>query len=150
MPAEASVEDLILTRMKWYDGHASRAYFLFAGSKALQIVAAATIPLLALGNVPPAVTAAVGALVAVAIGLGELFRFHEKWINYRATCEALRDELFLYAAKAGPYAQAEAGPSRLAERAFSFLGEERKSWLEMARQAGAHEAPAAQAVAHSG
>ncbi len=150
MPAQANVEDLIHERMQWYDAHAHRAYFLFSGSKAVQIIAAAAIPLLALGKVSPFVTAAVGALVAVAIGLGELFRFHEKWINYRGTCEALRDELFLYAAQAGPYARPETSASQLAERAFGFLGEERKSWQEMARQAGAHEAPPAPAPAHSG
>ncbi len=150
MPAQANVEELILQRMKWYDAHAHRAYFLFVGSKAVQIVAAAAIPLLALGKVSPYVTAAVGAIVAVAIGLGELLRFHEKWINYRATCEALRDELFLYEAQAGPYARPGASTTQLAERAFGFLGEERRSWLEMARQAGAHEAPAAPVGAHPG
>lgn len=132
-------KETVLQQLGWYDRAARRNQLLFYGAKTLQVGAAAVVPILALTRAEPLVTAAVGALVAVLVGLEEVFRFHEKWLNYRSSCETLRMEVFLHQAGAGAYAAAALDSERdrlLAERFASVATQELERWHAMAAQAG--------------
>jgi hypothetical protein len=61
-------------------------------------------------------------------GLEHLYQFHQNWILYRSTCEALRNEKFLYLANAGPYAGAKDAHALLAERIESLVSQEHAKW----------------------
>ena len=75
------------------------------------------------------VGAASGAIVLLE-GLQVLSKWQENWILYRATCEGLRNELHLFAEKAGPYAnlRPEAAQRLLAERTSSLVMAEHSKW----------------------
>jgi hypothetical protein len=132
-----SQSDPVLTyldeQIVWYDRAAARAQVAFRAGKMVALMAAAAVPFCALLGAPAALTAGMGALIAVLEGMQQLFRFHETWLNSRSACEALRRERFLYTAGAGPYAEpARAGrpaATVLAERVAALTIEEHAKWI---------------------
>jgi hypothetical protein len=53
------------------------------------------------------VTAALGATVFLAEGLGRIGRYNETWIGYRRASESMKREYRLYINNAGDYTEAE-------------------------------------------
>jgi Protein of unknown function (DUF4231) len=135
--------DAVLTyvdeQMSYYERAAGRAQKAFRIGRLITLITAAAIPICALLNFSPLLTAALGALIAVLEGTQQIFQFHENWLNYRSTAEALRRERLLYTSGAGPYAEAEsAGRSAatlLAERVVALTTEEQAKWRTVAERA---------------
>ena len=48
-----------------------------------------------------------GLLIAVIAGVLELYQFQENWTGYRTTCEALKQEKYLFLTKTQPYDQGD-------------------------------------------
>jgi len=67
--------------------------------------------------------------------LQQLNQYHTNWMSYRATCEALKHEKFLYAALAGPYAGSANALALLAERVESLVSQEHAKWYSTQEQA---------------
>jgi uncharacterized protein DUF4231 len=126
----------------WYEARSRWNQLWYRSLKIAVIVVAASIPVLS--GVPPEavprwVLGALGALVAVIEGIQQVYQFHANWISYRATCEGLTREKFLYLAKAGPYASGESDVL-LAERIEALMTQENTKWLssqETAEKGGA-------------
>ena len=101
--------------------------------KTAQIVMAAAIPASA-ALVPDEklikyISAALGALIGIIEGVLQLGHYHENWVSYRATREALKREDLLFQGNAGPYATSE-GPERLfIERSDVIMSGESANWL---------------------
>ena len=70
-----------------------------------------------------------GVAVAVIAGVLSLFRFQELWIDYRSTCESLKQERYLFLTGSGPYAGENAG-SEFVTRVEAMLGKEHASWTD--------------------
>lgn len=73
-------------------------------------------------------------IVAAASALQGWFKFEQLWLNYRATCEALRREVHLYDAGIGDYAS----PAPFPEKAFvtkveALIAREADQWQEVVR-----------------
>jgi Protein of unknown function (DUF4231) len=76
-------------------------------------------------------------------GIQQVYQFHANWLSYRATCEGLKREKFLYLAKAGPYASATDSDVLLAERVEALISEENTKWVsaqEIEGKTGAKQA----------
>lgn len=137
----AATEDLapdpIIERMEeqiaWYDGKSRFSRLWFKRLKMTEIVAAALIPFLAASKIPhPEIaTGLLGVLITVFEGMLQLNQFHENWINYRATCENLRHEKYIFMAGAGPYASTENPRALLAERVEALVSQESAKWASM-------------------
>jgi hypothetical protein len=135
MPADVTMERLD-DQLKWYGDRSSRNQRYYKSLKILVIVVAASIPVLS-GNlpflgpdgVPKWGLGVLGALVAVIEGIQQVYQFHANWLSYRATCEGLKREKFLYLAKAGPYAAAADGDVLLAERVEAMISQENAKWV---------------------
>ena len=67
-------------------------------------------------------------------GLQQLQQYQQNWITYRATCERLKHEKFLFAARAGPYASSEP-EALLAERVESLVSQEHAAWVSQREEA---------------
>ena len=76
---------------------------------------------------PSTVAAVLGALIAVTEGVQQLFQFHERWINYRSTTEALKHHKYLYLSHAGPYTGADR-ERVLAEQVEALVSQENMQW----------------------
>jgi Protein of unknown function (DUF4231) len=129
-PAEARLEDQIA----WYDAQSRYNQRWFKVFKVCQIVTAAAIPVAAGVSAPTWLVGGAGALIVVLEGLQQLEQYQQNWITYRSTCERLKHEKFLFAARAGPYA----GPDPqvlLAERVESFVSQEHAAWASQHEEA---------------
>jgi hypothetical protein len=75
-----------------------------------------------------------GASIALLEGLQQLNQYHQNWITYRSTAEALKHEKFLFLSTAGPYAAASNPNSLLAERIESLVSQEHAKWASSQEQ----------------
>ncbi|HEX5796509.1 MAG TPA: DUF4231 domain-containing protein [Geminicoccaceae bacterium] len=145
-PTWTRLEDQI----EWYDRKGAEAQRTYRRLKVVQVVLAAFIPFLAgfqdsladllgleLALLPAVAIALLGVAVVVLEGLQQLSQYHQNWLSYRATCEALKHEKFLFLADAGPYGDTEDKRALLAERIEELIGKEHAQWVSVrARNAG--------------
>jgi hypothetical protein len=131
-PAEARVHDQIA----WYDKKSQLNQRWFKGLKICQIVTAAAIPVAAGVSAPIWLVGGGGALIVVLEGLQQLQQYQQNWTTFRATCERLKHEQFLYLAHAGPYGVAPNPEALLAERVESLVSQEHAAWVSQREEAG--------------
>jgi hypothetical protein len=129
-------------QIEWYDRKSMSSQRAFKRLRLVEILAAATIPVLAgfgQGSQSFALaTGLAGMLVTVIAGILALYRFQENWREYRATAEALKQEKFLYLSRARPY-QGEQRFETLVQRVETLLSRETTEWTEAMRMAQASE-----------
>jgi hypothetical protein len=112
----------------WYDRRSSENQRLYKWLKLLELAVAAALPVVAGVGSPVWVTGGLAAVVVVLEGAQHLFQFHEHWITYRTTAEALKHERFLYLAKAGAYG-GEDRHGQLAMRIETLISQEHAKWI---------------------
>lgn len=123
-PARERLEDQIA----WYDRKSQHNQHWFKRLKICQIVTAAAIPFAASVSAPVWVAGGGGVLIVVLESLQQLQQYQQNWTTYRATCERLKHERYLYLAEAGPYAAAEKPDALLAERVEGLVSQEHAAW----------------------
>jgi hypothetical protein len=127
LPARARLEDQI----NWYERNSQsnkRAYKLL---RSWTIIAAAAVPVfVACGIREPGLAAFFAATIAVAEGLQHLNQFHANWLSYRATCEALKHEKFLFEVASGVYGSTNA-VTALTERTEAVISQENAKWIAL-------------------
>jgi uncharacterized protein DUF4231 len=124
-PAWTRLEDQIA----WYDEKSNDNRHWFKRLKVLQIVTAAAIPVAASADAAGWLIGAGGALIVVVEGLQQLQQYQQNWTTYRATCERLKHEKFLFISGAGPYATTREPEARLAERVEALVSQEQAAWV---------------------
>ena len=122
-------------QLTWYDRKSAYNKSWHMRLKIATLVAAALIPLASGILTFPWVAGGLGVLVVVFEGAQQLNQFHHHWVTYRATCEALRHEKYLFLAGAGPYASADHPRRLLAERVESLVSTEHARWVSQQEQA---------------
>lgn len=124
--------DIVLERMEdqlnWYDKKSSYNERMFRWFKSATMVVSISIPLCAAFVKYPLITGGLGASIALLEGLQQLNQYHQNWITYRSTAEALKHEKFLFLSSAGPYANADNAKALLAERVESLVSQEHAKW----------------------
>lgn len=131
MPENTYV-DRIRDQSVWYGNKARSNRFVYLTSKVVQIVMAASIPVISVagaGDVQRWTSAILGAVIGVIEAILQLGQYQQNWLIYRATREALRREDFLYSAKAGPYSGNTDPDLVLVERADTIMSGENAKWV---------------------
>lgn len=123
-PAQARVRD----QVGWYDRKSQQNQRWFKRLKVGEIVTAAAIPFAASVSAPLWLVGGGGAVIVVLESLQQLQQYQQNWITYRATCERLKHEEFLFLAGAGPYAEAGDPEALLAERVEGLVSQEHAAW----------------------
>ncbi|MGH9452741.1 MAG: DUF4231 domain-containing protein [Terriglobia bacterium] len=129
-PTIVRLEDQI----NWYDRKSNSNQKIYKWSKAVEIGAAALVPLFS-GLKLYYVTGGLGVLIAILEGMLQLGQNHHNGITYRSTCESLKHEKYLYLAAAGPYANAAQKHTLLAERIESLVSQENAKWAALQERA---------------
>lgn len=113
----------------WYDKKSQSNQQWYKWLKGIEIIAAAAVPVVA--GIDAIVTAVLGVVVVVLEGVQHLNQFHNNWVAYRTTCEALRREKYLFLAKTGPYdALSDNGALKeLAGRVEALISTENTKWI---------------------
>ena len=126
--------DRLDDQIGWYDEKSTYCQRMYKALKLVEIVAAALVPLLAGLSAKGWITGLVGALVVALEGVQHLNQYHDRWISYRSTAEALKHEKYLHAAKAGPYAASQTPDMLLAERTEGLVSQEHAKWVAQQEQ----------------
>lgn len=138
MTPEEYLEQRLDDQIAWYDRKSGATQRWFKRLRAAEIVCAAAIPVLAtVAEDSPWVgrtMALLGALVVVLAGILSLQQYQERWVEYRATAEALKHEKYLYLTYTDPYHAAEAFPL-LVRRVEALISKEHGNWAGYTRQA---------------
>lgn len=126
---------------RWYHSQATSTRLGYQILKTIALVVAAAVPVLAALSAPAGWTAGFAALVVVLEAIQQLFQLQTNWITYRGTAEALRQLAFRYAARVGPYKNAETRRDLLADELQALVGEEGSRWSSTMREARAGSSP---------
>jgi hypothetical protein len=120
----------------WYNRRSGSSQSWYKWLKVITLLSSALVPVLSIvpGGLPYA-PAGLGIVIVISEGLQQLNQFQANWIAYRATCEALKHEKYLYLATAGPYASSEKPLSLLAERVEGLVSQEHAKWVSSQEQA---------------
>jgi len=122
----ARLEDQI----EWFDGKSRAHQSSYRLLKVVSIAAAALVPLVSNIEGYAVYAGLLGVIVVVVEGWQHVNQHHENWIRYRATCEHLRHEKYLFLAAAGPYRLTDEAARRrlLADRVEAVLARESLDW----------------------
>lgn len=129
LQGDSPAEQLIAIRFHWYSSQATKTRLAYRGIGMLQLVAAIAITLTVAFDAPTWFAATLGALIALAEGLRTLLGLQDSYPAYRRAAEELRNEAWLYAQQAGPYADAEDRAQLLAERVVEISAGETEHWV---------------------
>lgn len=120
-------------QINWYSKKSSACHSRYQILRLIEIVAAAIIPLLSgMGDKVQYgswIIGSLGALIAIAAAAGSLFKFHENWIQYRATSETLKHEKFLFLGRVTPYDNQDCFPV-LVQRVEGLISKENSTWTQ--------------------
>lgn len=140
MQPEEYLQNRMEDQIDYYDrkSRASKSRYLWL--RVVEICVAASIPVISgFGEVlrlPYATlwVALAGVALTIVAGLLSLYRYQEIWVNYRAVCDSLRREKFLYLTRTPPYDAGSPLPI-LVERAEALMAQENNSWTSYIRTA---------------
>lgn len=119
-------------QIKWLSRESSKNQRWFKQLRAAEIVMGCSIAYLVSHSelVPVQVlTGAIGVAVAAISGLLSLYRFQEKWVEYRITAENLKREKFFYLTGTAPY-DVNNKLQTLVTRVEAILAVENMQWAE--------------------
>jgi hypothetical protein len=126
LPADV-VQERLESQINWYDRRSGYNQRMFKSLKAATILISVSIPLCAAFGTA-IITGTLGATIALLEGLQQLNQYHQNWISYRSTAEALKHEKYLFLSAAGPYSSADSPKTLLAERVESLVSQEHAKW----------------------
>lgn len=121
-------------QIAWYDRKSRECQLRYKAFKAVVIIGAAAIPVVAAFDVPVYVAGILGGIVVVVEGLLQAYQYHKNWITYRSTAESLKHEKYLYLARADSYAYSKKPLRLLAERIEGLISQEHARWISSRRQ----------------
>jgi len=126
---ETRLEDQII----WYDKKSSSNQQLYKRFRIVEIIAAACIPFLAgfsskSETIPFLwIIGILGVLVTVFSGILMLYKFNERWIEYRTTSESLKHHKYLFLTRTNPYNDENAF-SLFVSNVEGLISEENSKW----------------------
>jgi hypothetical protein len=131
------IEQRLDHQIEWYDRKSAANQSAYKNLRLVEIIAASCIPFLAGYTDKHAyVGIAIGGLglvVAVLASIIGLYRFQENWGEYRSVAEALKQEKFLFFARAAPY-DVNTPFELLVTRVETVLRNETSRWIQSVRK----------------
>ncbi|GKS69050.1 hypothetical protein W03_10540 [Nitrosomonas sp. PY1] len=138
MDEEEYIISRVDSQIDWYDRKSKAAQCWFKWLRTIEIFSASAIPLIAgFAKDPFPATLVIGllgtliALISAFIGLNQ---FQENWTEYRATCESLKHEKFLFLTRTDPY-QEEMSFRNFVQRVESLISKENSTWSQYTQAA---------------
>ncbi|MEC8325117.1 MAG: DUF4231 domain-containing protein [Pseudomonadota bacterium] len=130
MTQEEYLQQRVDDQIAWFDKTSQKNQRWFNVCRIIEITSAALIPFITgmwadkvAGQV---VIGILGVLIAICAGLISLKKYQENWINYRATCEVLKKEKYLFISKCN---ESEHAFCDFVTRIENILAKENSQWL---------------------
>ena len=128
------LSDRLEEQIGWYSRKSTcnkRYYYSF---KTIEIILAAIVPfLIALSeqfNGLKILSGILSIIVGIVASVLIVFKFQEKWIQYRSTCENLKHEKYLFETKSGIYAS-NPNFKVFVERVEFIISKENSDWTQI-------------------
>jgi len=130
------LEERYKDQTEWYDKKATFNQKVFKWLQWLIIISSALTPILILANIDFLKWFAVAAatIIAVSASAQKAFKYQENWINYRATCETLKKELYYYNCNLQGYNNAKDKEALFIDRVESLISRENTYWVTTVRE----------------
>ena len=108
-------------------------------TKAVVIVASVSIPFLAglideNASLMKYAIAFSGFIISIAEGFAALNKYHENWVQYRVTAEALKREKIMYLTQSGAYKESAEAFKTFVVQVEGILANENAKWEEVISQ----------------
>lgn len=131
MNQQEYLQNRVYDQIKWLDAKSAFNQKMYKRFRLGEIIAAASIPFLVgyhdLNPVFPLLTGFFGVLIVVLKGVEQLYKYHENWLSYRSTNEALKREMFLFESGTDPYSATDAYP-KFVKMIEAVLQQENNTW----------------------
>ncbi|MFI5154107.1 MAG: DUF4231 domain-containing protein [Chitinophagales bacterium] len=134
MNEEEYLKERLEGEIRWYSSNSTANKNRYQYLKTAEIIISVIIPFLT-GYLKENesikyVIGILGCMVAVIAGLLVLYKYQEKWIEYRTTTESLKHEKFMYLSGSGPY-KTDPSLANLVERVEYLIAKENSNWNQM-------------------
>ncbi len=118
-------------QIRWLSKKSARNQKWYKWLRLLEIAAAAAVPLL-IGFRDkhasiPVIIGCIGVMLVILQGVHQLYKFRDKWTEYRIAAEALKREKYLFEAAVPPYHDAD-GFKVFVRNVETILGMENMIW----------------------
>ncbi|GAB4197981.1 MAG: hypothetical protein Tsb002_32570 [Wenzhouxiangellaceae bacterium] len=131
MDKEQYITDRLEVQINWYNKKSIKNQRWFRWLQVITIILSISIPFLSgyERNTPELqfVIGVLGLIVAVFTGILGVFQFQKHWLEYRATCEALKREKYLFLTGAEPY-NSEDAFALLVDTTEGIMLQENTNW----------------------
>lgn len=121
-------------QIEWYNKRSEQNQKMYKRLRGAELILSGSIPfIISFSNTWSGAAIVVGFLGVVITAIGciiSLYKYHENWITYRNTCEALQREKYLYLTRTNPYTK-ENPFHLLVERVEALMANENHSWSQI-------------------
>lgn len=135
MTEEQYFSERLDDQIQWYSNRSQWNQKWYKRLKKVEFTLSASVPVMVgiinLHWFIKIIIAMAGAAIAIISAVHGLYNFHENWIEYRSTCEALKREKYLYMARCGIYADADNVLCTFIEKVESIMGNENTRWSQV-------------------
>ena len=138
MNESAYIKDRLDDQINWYSKKSKSSQNWFKALRAIEILAAATIPFLAGYAVDSApkiklIIGVLGVIIAFIAGFISINKYQEIWIDYRTTSESLKHQKYLFLTKSAPY-DSEDAFQVLVQTVEALISKENSNWNNYIKQ----------------
>jgi hypothetical protein len=124
-------------RLFYYDRLASKNEKSFTRARGVEIVLAALIPIFSLAETEWSkwVSATLGAIIAILVGLRQLWNSDTKWMEYSTLAEELKREKNFFLTASGPYRHLHTSDALklLTERTETIMDRQQQNFVWVTR-----------------
>ncbi|WP_228116249.1 DUF4231 domain-containing protein [Fictibacillus phosphorivorans] len=135
MSEESYINERLDDQINWYDTKSMRSQNVYKLFRGLVIILSASIPFF-VGFIADFnkhweyLVSGIGVIIVGIEGWLSITKHHENWIEYRAICETLRHEKYMYLTRTGVY-DIENPFKVLVERVESIISKENLNWASL-------------------
>ena len=138
MEIDNYIEVRVDDQIKWYDRKSGWNKFYFHLFKVFEILFASILVLLSIffksSEMLPYIAGSFGASITIIASLQSIFKFQEKWTQYRSTSEILKNEKFIFLNLTGIYINIETPNKLFVERIEFIIAKENSNWQQFITQ----------------
>lgn len=134
MDKEEYLNKRLKSQIDWYSNNSNLNKRYYFSLKTTEIILAGTVPfLIALSNNDDNLKVVAGILsviVGIIASLLMAFKYQEKWIQYRSSCEKLKQEKVMFETQSGFYASNQ-DLKLFVERVEFIISKENSNWTQL-------------------
>ncbi len=132
MEQEKYLSERLEDQINWYSSKSTLNKKMYYRINLLMLLLSASIPVMATftslsSSCSRVLLGTAGALVTILAGVSSMFKFQEKWSNYRTTSETLKHHKYLYLTQTYPYNSTDAF-NKLVRTVESAISTENSTW----------------------